>query len=1422
MAKKQFDADIDLKGNKLLNAVIDSISIALTKAKIWKGNASNIAEEVVLADEIANDVTVSANTAHKDGDGTDHANVALNDTHRSSDGKDHSDVVANNAHKVSDGKSHSDVVLNNTHRSGNGEDHSTVVSNKAHVSSDGKSHSDVVLNNTHRTSDGKDHSDVISNNAHKISDGKDHSDVVLNNSHRGLSNNPHSTTKAHVGLSNVPNLDTTDAVNKAHDKNKDTILDEGGANEVSALQAKTGYTHSQGDGSDHNDVAVNTTHRTSDGKNHSDVVLNNDYRGVGHIPLSQKGSNSGVAELDGGGKVPVSQLPVSVQGGMKVIGFWNASTNVPNLSSLTLNQGEAYQVSVSGSTNLNGETNWKAKDLAVWDDDLSGNYFKIDNTDDVLSVNTKTGIVILDPDDLDDSLTAHKFTNQGDITKLGGIEALAEVNQTDSEIKTQYEANANTNAFEDLEKSKLGGIESGAEVNIQSDWNQSNSGEDDFIKNKPALTGNDYVATNIPDNTAWLAYIALGLPIKTGDVIRYAGVYYANLTASQSSTTPNADGTNWGFLKIDVDWVDYNTEVGAVPTKGGRVFWSKYDFTNNVDTGLGPILSIGQETYTIIYNGTGSDFANGVPVYGIGIQTDPGGTGRISADLADAKYHTKVQAGVCLTTMVIPNGTFGICTTFGIVRDIDTFTIAGSGIVLYVSPTPTPSGLTTIKPEFPDYPIQIGAITKFSSGAGIFDGQLTIEVKGRTADTVNEAWAGAIRETFDFRTTSNGTVVTGHLENIDDTRDLTLILSDGLSLFDTTPTATIELTAGTDTVPTSNYVYIPKDTKVLTVSLAGFPVTEHCRVATLEVQSAVNVQAVDGVRKNQNHNDHVKKEDDNGHILHVAEWIRRQFATWGDVGCEATLDATAGNGYITIGAGKVSQLHIQDTTELSMPTRDIMVVNDPDTPFRETDNLNTITKFSNGDGWNDKYGKIVVWLIANKTNETSFFCVNIPRKGENDGVKALLDEKGYANYSIPTQYKSNAILVGAFAIEIKDGDVIYDGVGTGYQNLRGSIPSNIAGGGGGGVTTFLGLEDSFSSYTGTAGQLQKTNAGETALEPSGLSEVLTAGKTSFRGSKITGDDLEILANAIDALGLLFDVSASRLEVLAGDICVPNNKGFCSKETGGAVRNLVRLTTANILHIGDAQNRVRLRAGGQNVFDYYSVTGLAILGLLSIDTDISFYGNGKTFFGYDWGNDTLKLDADISIGTSVPDVSAKLDVQSTTKGFLPPRMNTTQRDAITTPAQGLMIRNITTNHYEWYDTTDGWIALMNVPDMAIPLSFYFPTLDADATDLWLHNHGSSYTYHGSKKKVKNIYAVLKTPDGSLVEGTMDVKAGAVTINNATMTLPSAINTESSYPVNTTEADTIIEDGDVINFPYSVGDDEDSEELFILLELEEYLS
>lgn len=63
-----------------------------------------------------------------------------------------------------------------------------------------------------------------------------------------------------------------------------------------------------------------------------------------------------------------------------------------------------------------------------------------------------------------------------------------------------------------------------------------------------------------------------------------------------------------------------------------------------------------------------------------------------------------------------------------------------------------------------------------------------------------------------------------------------------------------------------------------------------------------------------------------------------------------------------------------------------------------------------------------------------------------------------------------------------------------------------------------------------------------------------------------------------------------------------------------------------------------------------------------------------------------IEGTVGIGTANPDSKAALDISSTTKGMLIPRMTTTQRNAITSPTNGLMIYNTTTNQFNFYNGT----------------------------------------------------------------------------------------------------------------------------------------
>src|SRR5690606_7652526 len=61
-----------------------------------------------------------------------------------------------------------------------------------------------------------------------------------------------------------------------------------------------------------------------------------------------------------------------------------------------------------------------------------------------------------------------------------------------------------------------------------------------------------------------------------------------------------------------------------------------------------------------------------------------------------------------------------------------------------------------------------------------------------------------------------------------------------------------------------------------------------------------------------------------------------------------------------------------------------------------------------------------------------------------------------------------------------------------------------------------------------------------------------------------------------------------------------------------------------------------------------------------------------------------LAGNVGVGTATPAASAILDASSTSKGFLPPRMTTAQRDAIASPAAGLIIFHTTTEHRNYFD------------------------------------------------------------------------------------------------------------------------------------------
>lgn len=106
-----------------------------------------------------------------------------------------------------------------------------------------------------------------------------------------------------------------------------------------------------------------------------------------------------------------------------------------------------------------------------------------------------------------------------------------------------------TNDYTTAEKTKLAGIAEGAEVNVQSNWTQTTTTADDYIKNKPTL--GTAAAKNATDT-----YNATGTDVTTGKAVAEAlatlpepMIFKGSLgTGGTITTLPTASSSNKGYV----------------------------------------------------------------------------------------------------------------------------------------------------------------------------------------------------------------------------------------------------------------------------------------------------------------------------------------------------------------------------------------------------------------------------------------------------------------------------------------------------------------------------------------------------------------------------------------------------------------------------------------------------------------------------------------------------------------------------------------------------------------------------------------------------------------------------------------------------------------------------------------------------------
>jgi hypothetical protein len=317
---------------------------------------------------------------------------------------------------------------------------------------------------------------------------------------------------------------------------------------------------------------------------------------------------------------------------------------------------------------------------------------------------------------------------------------------------------------------------------------------------------------------------------------------------------------------------------------------------------------------------------------------------------------------------------------------------------------------------------------------------------------------GSTLDPFALTVTSDGATVTLNLEQ-EGGGDIRLYFEDGIETLDTTPAATVTLTAGTDTAPTLNYVYIPDDTRVLTVSTSGWDDTQMIvHIATVLVPSATLVQS-DGAYKVHAWEDHSSRTNGMGgicgHGTHINEWIRQQNASWVS-GCALTPTVGASTFDIATATGVVYQVHPKSMPAFDTSTGSVVyIINHPDTPYRAATDLTQtfVDKDINGTvlgGGSSDFYNLVIWGVASQNSGDSKLFCNLP-----DGVYANDSNSTAANdvnktavYDIPTDYRGTGFLIARLTVQENAGTYTI----VRNTDLRGTLPSTDPGSVGGATT----------------------------------------------------------------------------------------------------------------------------------------------------------------------------------------------------------------------------------------------------------------------------------------------------------------------------------------------------------------------------------
>jgi hypothetical protein len=245
--------------------------------------------------------------------------------------------------------------------------------------------------------------------------------------------------------------------------------------------------------------------------------------------------------------------------------------------------------------------------------------------------------------------------------------------------------------------------------------------------------------------------------------------------------------------------------------------------------------------------------------------------------------------------------------------------------------------------------------------------------------------------------------------------------------------------------------------------------------------------------------------------------------------------------------------------------------------------------------------------------------------------------------------------------------------GTSIVEIRaGSSSSNL----------FIGLNAGRRNTTGINNTFYGTQAGENTTAGSNAFFGFQAGQTNVTGIENAGFGGSAIGfNTTGSFNTGVGVNALVLNTTGSNNTGIGNKSLFFQSTGsnniGIGLNAGRQTS------GGANNTISdnsILIGVNTTVNAISQTNQIVIGHSStgLGSNTTVLGNSSTV--------TTAIYGDLLLGGTTPITSALLAMTSTTEGFLPPRMTTTQKNAIATPATGLVVFDTTLGKLCVFSTT----------------------------------------------------------------------------------------------------------------------------------------